>query len=282
MAAALESGVYTPETVYDCQYEFNELQGVTLYDWTKEKEVKPSGKLTLPEGLMRSCNTYFYHIGLDLYRQKGDKPVTDMAHSFGLGALTGIGPVPEYTGNMPYPANEYEAVQIAFGQGAMLATPLQVANLMAAIGNGGTLYRPQLVEKIVGADGVVSFSFKPEVKNQVAVSPANLAVVQDAMSAVVKNKRGTAYTIFTGMDLDIRAKTGTATNSLQTSHAWFAGYTNANWPNKPDIAIAVLCENAGEGSEVSAPIFRRVLENYFYGKPSTPYPWESSVYVERK
>jgi penicillin-binding protein 2 len=282
MAAALESGVYTPETVYDCQYEFNELQGVTLYDWTKEKEVKPSGKLTLPEGLMRSCNTYFYHIGLDLYRQKGDKPVTDMARSFGLGALTGIGPVAEYTGSMPYPINEYEAVQIAFGQGAMLATPLQVANLMAAIGNGGTLYRPQLVEKIVAADGTVSFSFKPEVKNQVAVSQANLTVVQDAMSAVVKNKRGTAYSIFAGLDLDIRAKTGTATNSLQTSHAWFAGYTNANWPDKPDIAIAVLCENAGEGSEVSAPIFRRVVENYFYGKPSTLYPWESNFYVNRK
>lgn len=282
MSAALESGVYTPETVYDCQYEFTELQGVTLYDWTKEKGTKPSGKLTLPEGLMRSCNTYFYQIGLDLYRQKGDKPVTDMARSFGLGMLTGIGPVPEYSGNMPYPTNEYEAVQAAFGQGAMLSTPLQVANLMAAIGNGGTLYRPQLIEKIVAADGTINFSFKPEVKNQVAVSPANLKVVQDAMREVVKNKRGTAYSIFTGMDLDIRAKTGTATNSLRTSHAWFAGYTNANWPNKPDIAIAVLCENAGEGSEVSAPIFRRVLENYFYGKPSTPYPWESSIYVERK
>lgn len=282
MSAALESGVYTPETVYDCQYEFNGLEGVTLYDWTKEKEVKPSGKLTLPEGLMRSCNTYFYQIGLDLYRQKGDKPVTDMARSFGLGMPTGIGTVAEYTGNMPYPTNEYEAVQTAFGQGAMLSTPLQVANLMAAIGNGGTLYRPQLIEKIVAADGTVNFSFKPEVKNQAAISPANLKVVQDAMREVVKNKRGTAYTIFTGMDLDIRAKTGTATNSLRTSHAWFAGYTNANWPNKPDIAIAVLCENAGEGSEVSAPIFRRVLENYFYGKPSTPYPWESSVYVERK
>ncbi len=279
MSAALESGVYTAASTYDCQYTFKET-GLTLYDWTYDHEVPPSGKLTLPEGLMRSCNTYFYHIGLDLFRQKGEKAVTDMARNFGLGSPTGIDQVAEDPGSIPYPQSEGEAVQMAIGQGGILASPLQVANMMAAIGNGGTLYRPQIVEKIAGPDGKPSFTFQPEIKNKLALSAANLKILQDAMRSVVEKPRGTAYSIFTGMSIPIYGKTGTASNTAN-SHAWFAGYTNAGQADKPDIAIAVLCENAGEGSEIAAPIFRRLVETYYYGRPLTPYWWESTFYVTK-
>lgn len=280
MSAALESGVYTAASTYDCQYAFKEIQGLTLYDWTYDHKVKPSGLLTLPEGLMRSCNTFFYHIGLDLYRQKGEKVVTDMARGYGLGSSTEINQVAEDPGSIPYPKNADEAVQMAIGQGGILVSPLQVANMMAAIGNGGTLYRPQIVEKIVGPDGNPSFTFKPEIKNMLPISQANLKILQDAMRSVVEKPRGTAYSIFTGMSIPIFGKTGTATNT-GNSHAWFAGFTSAGLPDKPDIAIAVLCENAGEGSEISAPIFRRLIETYFYGRPLTPYWWESTFYVTK-
>ena len=281
MSAALESGIYKADTVYDCGYEFRELPGIVLYDWTKDHAVPPSGKLTLQEGLMRSCNTYFYHVGLDLYRQLGEKPVTDMARAFGLNAPTGIGQVAENGGSIPYPKNENEAVQMAFGQGGILATPLQVAAAYAAVGNGGTLYRPQIVEKISNVDGTASFTFKPEINGKLPLSAANLKAVQEALRMVVDNRRGTAWTIFTGMSIPISAKTGTATNPFGNSHAWFAGYTSAGQSDKPDLAIAVLCENAGEGSEISAPIFRRIVETYFFGRPLTLYWWESTYYVTK-
>ncbi len=294
MAAALESGLYTPTTKYDCGYYFEEIPSISpRHDWTWDHcqdelaedgkcRTQPSGTLTLVEGLMRSCNPYFWHIGLDLYRQGLTDAISGMARGFGLGSLTGIEVVPEEDGNIPEPGDEVEAINLAIGQGDTLVTPLQVAQFIAALGNGGTIYQPQLIEQIAPPDGELVYEFEPIVKGELPISPETYDAILRGMINVVENIRGTAAWVlgsYSKNSYAMAGKTGTAETSLADSHAWFAGFTRENRENKPDIAIVVIAEQAGEGSEVGAPIFRGIVQQYFEGRRTYPMPWEDGIGV---
>ena len=280
MAAALETGVFTPTYPYDCGLTWEEIPGLTLYDWTYERELPASGRLTLVEGLMRSCNPWFWHIGLTLWNQGYTTAIADLALGFGLGKETGI-EIQEFKGNVEYPQSDRENVQMAIGQGTMQVSPLQVAMFVAAVGNDGTLYRPSVVEKIMPLDGEPVYRFEPEVVGQLPVTLENLQAIQDGMISVANSRRGTAYRQLSGLNVNVAGKTGTAQNPAGDSHAWFGGYTYNDDPNRPDIAVVVILENAGEGSEMAAPLFRRAVSLYFsfnsnYG---VLMPWEESPYV---
>ncbi len=289
MAAALETEYYEPDIVYDCGLTFTELPGWVGYDWRYEKELPAAGELTLKGGLEKSCNPWFYHIGLDLYVKNLPSAIPDMAAAFGLGAATGI-EIGDEAGQVPSPENSAELlgeewtawhpVQLAIGQSVLLVTPLQVARYAAAIGNGGTLYRPQLVLEIQNAEGNTLHEFVPDPQAQLPVSPDNITAIQEAMVNVVAKSGATAYRKFLGLNLNVAGKTGTASTEGEP-HAWFAGYTFEKRDDLPDIAIAVILENQGEGSDWAAPVFRRIVETYFKGRPLTLYPWESRIWVER-
>jgi len=284
IAAALESERFTEDSEYDCQYVFDELGNFPRYDWTWEHfqedgKTKPSGLLTLPQGLIRSCNPWFWHIGFTLWNDGYTSAIADLALGFGLGKNTGI-EIADFDGNVQYPQAVNENVQMSIGQGTMQVSPLQVAMFVAAVGNGGTLYRPTVIDRIVPLDGEPTYSFVPEVVGQLPVTSENLAAIQEAMVSVIDNPRGTANKVLGSMSANVAGKTGTAQNSTGEPHAWFAGYTYNNNPNKPDIAIAIILENAGEGSEMAAPLFRRVVSLYFSDSYGILMPWESQPFVQ--
>jgi penicillin-binding protein 2 len=288
MSAALESGLYLKDTTYTCEYDFTELGDRILYDWTYDhcqqalaagnfcdtSSTKPSGLLTLQEGLMRSCNPYFWHIGLDLFNFNRKNDIANMARAFGLGSKTGIDQVEEASGQITDPVADIDAVNQAIGQGDMQVTPLQVARFIAAIANGGTLYRPQLVERIQPIDGDPKLVFRPEATGTLPLRKENLDILREALLMVTQNPRGTAHYNLRGLQFEVAGKTGTAESGSGKSHAWFAGYTlNAVDTSQPDIAIAVIVENIGEGSEYAVPIFRAMVETYYYGSPQSVPPF---------
>jgi penicillin-binding protein 2 len=296
MAAGMESSLYTADTPFDCQYDWTKLPDRVRHDWTWQHcqdrvarglecntpDSTPSGLLTLPEGLMRSCNPFFWDIGYTLYQNNRSNDIANMARAFGLGSPTGIGQIEENAGQINDPNGDpVEVVNQAIGQGTVQVTPLQVARFIAALGNGGTLYRPQLVEKIEPVDGGAAvLSFKPEAVGTLPIQPFRMEVIKQAMINVVADKRGTANFRLRGMRIPVAGKTGTAESGSGLPHAWFAGYTMASEStNKPDIAIAVILENQGEGSDWAAPVFQRIVETYYYGRPQTVLWFESTFGV---
>ncbi len=285
MATALESGRYEPSTIYNCGHTWTEIPGLTLYDWTYERELPAQGEITLSQGLTRSCNPYFYHIGLDLFQAGEPGALSEMARAFGLAGRTGI-EIDEAAGSVPGPENsqgEWQAinsVQLAIGQDELQVTPLQVARYIAAVGNGGTLYRPRLVDRLENPLGEVLESFEPEEQGSLPVSEDHLEAMHRALVDVVRADKGTARRRFLGFNINMAGKTGTAsTDGVGDPHSWFGAYTFEERQDRPDIALVVVLENQGEGSEWAAPVARRILEAYFFGRPISLYPWESQIGV---
>lgn len=291
MAAALKSGYYTPQTIYNCGNQWNEDPSIgPLNDWTYERGLPAQGEITLMQGLERSCNPWFFHIGYDLFNKGLPEALPDMAKAFGLGSATGI-EIGDEAGLVPSPETKAQrndlpwgigdVVNLAIGQGFLQATPLQVARYVAAVGNGGTLFRPQLVQKVENAVGDVKSQFTPEVQGKLPLSNADLKAIEAAMVQVVRAPKGTARNRFLGLNLNIAGKTGTAQTAQEEPNAWFGAYTFEGREDKPDIAVAVIVENQGEGSDWAAPVVRRIIESYFFGRPLSLYPWESQIGVIR-
>jgi len=226
------------------------------------------GNISLADGLTQSCDVVFYEVGLALYQQN-PKLLPEWARAFGFGGPTGIQGVSESTGvvvddawkraNLGEPLFPGDAVNSAIGQGYMLTTPLQVTRMLAAIGNGGRLVKPRLVDRIVSLDGTEQ-GFAPEDAGMLPLSPENMALIRSSLEAVVSGARGTARAAFEGIPYTVAGKTGTSESGQEKPHAWFAGYAPAD---EPRVAIAVILEYAGEGSKEAAPLFRQVVEAFF-------------------
>lgn len=273
MAAGLESGLFTPESIFNDPGYWDGLgPGFRKFCWLKEGH----GTIDLVTALSASCNVTFYQVGYALHQQNGDL-LPEFARQFGLGRLTGIvldespGVLPnakwkQDTRGEPWYAGD--TVNMSIGQGDVDVTPLQMAVMYSAIANGGTLYRPQLVLKLGSQDMGPEEIIQPEVTGRLPVSADNLAAIKQGLRGVVAGAHGTARHIFIGMPVAVAGKTGTAETATAKPDAWFAAYAPSD---APELAVVVLIENAGQGSAVAAPIARQVFEAYF-GYALTPLP----------
>jgi len=284
MAAAAESGQFAMNTLYTCNGVWNgsAIGDRFRTDWIYHQSPGSHGTITLQQALTGSCDIYFWHVGWTL---NGVDPniIPKIAGQMGFGAPTGIQGLAEAAGSVPDPATYpqtqgknwtgSDALDLAIGQGTLLVTPLQVARMVAAVANDGTLYQPIIVRQI-GLVGQPSAIAKPIPSAQLGFQPGVLAGIRQAMCSVTTNKTiGTATFVFTQFDFSkvaVCGKTGTAESGQLNPHAWFAAFAGKTAAD-PEIAVVAIVENSYEGSYVAAPIVRRIIENY-YNLPITPWP----------
>ncbi|HRQ39057.1 MAG TPA: penicillin-binding transpeptidase domain-containing protein [Chloroflexota bacterium] len=285
--AAMNSGLYTPRSVYASTGTWSRMgPNFIKVDWLPGGH----GTVSYQTAITVSCNSCFYDAAMEM-NNVDPNHFPAVAQQMGLGQLTGIAGIAESPGTIPSPAWKEQtlgevwlpgdAVNMGIGQGYVQVTPLQVAMIFSAIANGGVLYRPTLIGGIGAGGGAPEESFPVQVNGEIPISPEDLASLQQGLFDVTHSGRGTAEFIFTGLSVPAAGKTGTAEDPPRNSHAWFAGYAPAGPYTRPDgtvttepeIAVVVILENAGQGSEVAAPIVRQIMETYFGITPLTPLPW---------
>ena len=291
--AAYKSGLIRPETYITCEGGYR--LGANTWRCHNERGHGPvNGKMAM----QYSCNSWFYKVADTL----GLDPLAEMGKDLGLGQQTGIGVLAEVPGIMP--STEYHqrlsrggytkgmALNSAIGQGDDAVTPLQLAMVYAAVANGGTLYKPQLVERIEGLDGEVIEQYEPQVVRQLELPKAQLEAVKAGLRAVVNEPGGTAFRVRLE-DVVVAGKTGTAQvatlgavrlktqqmDFFQRDHAWFSGFAPAD---EPEIAVVVLNEHGGHGGSDAAPTAMALIRKYLELKredAARPAPRQSTLYV---
>ncbi|MFL5799028.1 MAG: penicillin-binding protein 2 [Actinomycetota bacterium] len=251
-------------------------------------ETVNNGSITLAHALVISCDTVFYQLGWDNWvdwydHGRHDKLQTDL-RSFGFGRPTGLdlpnegsGLIPDakfkavhYAKSPDTHADEWQPgdfLNMSIGQGDVGVTPIQLATAYSALANGGTVYRPHVLEKVKATDGSTVVTEKPRVNGHLPFTRKQMDYVRQALTGVV-GPGGTASSAFATWPRDripIAAKTGTAEVSPFEPYSWFAAMAPAN---DPQYVVVSLVEQGGHGSQSAAPIVRRILDGLF-GLPLT-------------
>jgi penicillin-binding protein 2 len=229
------------------------------------------GSFNLVDAVRQSCDIYFYQVGLRL----GDSLINRYAALFGLGAPTGIDFPVEKAGwlsgeeeyNKRFASRKWVwtkglDMDLAIGQ-TQLVTPIQLATMVGAMGNGHTVYRPFLLREVRSPDSVVVKQNKPAVARELGIDSSIIAVMHRSMLAVTE-AGGTAGRAQVP-HVPVGGKTGSAENPHgELTHALFGGCAPVD---NPVIAVAVVAENAGHGGSIAAPVAGALLRYYFANNP---------------
>jgi len=271
--AALEDGVFDPVTRVDCP-------GFFEIGNDRKRCTSAHGEVDMRRAIVASCNVYFWTMALEV----GLERLNRFGRDLGFGERTGVGINSEASGFLPsreWYTNHFGRFRVgytldaAIGQGNTRSTLVQLAMAYAAIANGGTLFVPQLIERVGSPDGQAIEEFEPRVRRRISVGQEHLAYVVDGLYGVVNDPNGTAFDARIEDGVPVAGKTGTA--QVQRSrpragldpgrawffnrdHAWFAGFAPAG---APEVAIVVLVEHGGGGGRYAAPIAMQILQDYF-------------------
>ncbi|MCR8561658.1 penicillin-binding protein 2 [Mucilaginibacter sp. BJC16-A38] len=278
---ALQEGIITPQTTYYCPGYFQ-----AGNRRVKCNNGEAHGLVNLSSAVAESCNGYFSMVFQKIIEHNGIKQTeatyTDWRNNvkkFGLGSRLDLDVPGESRGNVPTPLyydNQYRKggwrastiLSLAIGQGELLATPLQMANLECTIANHGYYYKPHLV-KAIGTKNVIKEEYK--LRNYVGIDSGYFEPVINGMQAVVERGTGIRSKI---PGIIMCGKTGTAQNHGGEAHSVFVAFAPRE---NPKIAIAVVVENSGEGAHWAAPIASFIVEQYLRGSIS---PRESGITVD--
>lgn len=262
--AALEENIIgvNDEIVDEGRYKYYSNSNYQPVCWIYADTGRTHGSVNVSDALKTSCNYFFYDVGRRLTIDKLQK----YGKLFGLGEYTGINIEGESKGILAsredresrgqswYPG---DTIQAAIGQSDHLFTPLQLANYVATLANGGTRFKPNLVKSIKSYDGTVSIDFAPEILSQFDISDENYRAVIEGMAAA--SSEGTASSVFLGYEQNVASKTGTASVPSGTANGIFVAFAPVE---EPQIAIAIVVEHGAHGNSV-APVAKDIFDTYF-------------------
>ncbi|MEP6698870.1 MAG: penicillin-binding protein 2 [Verrucomicrobiota bacterium] len=265
--AALESGTVRADDEFDCMPAL-QIGNLTFHNWKKTGR----GSMNFVQALTESCDTWFYQAGI----KTGAEQILDWAQQLGFGAKCGIPLRGEVEGRVPN--DQYmkathgrkflngDIANLSIGQGDTQVTPLQMAQAMAIIGNGGTFYQTRLVQQVQTVDNEIVSAFQVREKRTLALSPSTTDQLRRGMINVVNGASGTAHQASLE-NVEVAGKTGTAQWGPKTKErtaAWFAGFAPAD---KPQYAFAALYEgevgSKVHGGSAAAPMIAAVLKDVY-------------------
>ena len=219
---------------------------------------------------------YFYNVGYDFYLRKGTE-LEDWAMRLGLGHRTGIDIPGEQAGLVPTPEwlkktgqtaidkiwKPGNSINLAIGQGNLLATPLQAAVTYAAIANGGYVVTPHLGAKVLDPAGKLVQRLPYPRPRKLPVSGQTIAVIQNALRLAASSPVGTSSSVFGGYPVPVAGKTGTAQVFGQADYAWYCSYAPAN---DPKYVVVVMIQQGGHGGTSAAPAAKMIYNALFHVK----------------
>jgi penicillin-binding protein 2 len=294
--AALQDGLWTPGQYYDDTGSFkiagcpapgvNNDTGCVLHDNPGDG----TGAYNISGALTVSSDSFFYNLGQAFWEDRGtygDTAIQNQATAYGEGTITGVDLPGEAQGRVdsylvraqlhsqapkafPYAASWFtgDNIEMAFGQGETVLTPIEQAVTYATFANGGTRYAPEVASEVVNPmTGKVVQKIEPKVTGHVAISPTNYSAILQGLEGVISNQNGTAYGDFVGFpsSWNLAGKTGTASNQAnQEPNSWFVAF-GPN-PNPQYLVLAVIGQG-GYGASAAAPLVRNIFDYIAANQP---------------